>query len=322
MPSSVIQRGADLAIPELSLLSELGTLSISSCSNPVSAKQFFADCPWLSIPAHRSADILIEPLYPRGGLLGGASRATPKMSKLATLAAARKKKENERPTKEPAKSGSNSVALLDKLGTKIRPDNSSSLSESAQNTQESQAMPSSASTRRYPSRKKPPSPDKPTAKHFVQLDESFAPKDESVAPRIAMPSLFALTMLGSAQDASATSIPNTKYNAFQCFSDVGVPGSNPFAGPSPDDIVSNAQSRSKGLGTPKSSKNSKEVPNGLSNLPDDMSKVAITEGPRPKSKNINVVEEYNKSKRKKAANFVVIGWSITSLCTWLPCLRD
>ena len=54
---------------------------------------FFADCPWFGIPAHRKAEILVEPLYP-SGLLGGSS-TDGKMSKLAALAAKRRRKENE-----------------------------------------------------------------------------------------------------------------------------------------------------------------------------------------------------------------------------------
>ncbi|KIW14431.1 hypothetical protein PV08_07214 [Exophiala spinifera] len=65
------------------------------CSTPFSAAEFFKDCPWLSVPEHRKAVILIEPLYPRGGLLGGSSGGG-KPSKLAALAAKRRQKENER----------------------------------------------------------------------------------------------------------------------------------------------------------------------------------------------------------------------------------
>ena len=61
------------------------------------AKGFFDDSPWFNIPTHRLAIILVEPLYPRLGLLGGSpSNATEgKMSKLAALAAKRRQKENK-----------------------------------------------------------------------------------------------------------------------------------------------------------------------------------------------------------------------------------
>lgn len=56
----------------------------------VSAREFFHDCPWLNLPAHRMAEILVEPRLPRGGLLGGSSASGGKLSKLATLAAKRR----------------------------------------------------------------------------------------------------------------------------------------------------------------------------------------------------------------------------------------
>jgi elongation factor 1 alpha-like protein len=64
------------------------------CSTPFSAADFFKDSPWLQIPEHRRAEITIQPLYPRVGLLGGASKGS-KMSKLAALAAKRKQQANE-----------------------------------------------------------------------------------------------------------------------------------------------------------------------------------------------------------------------------------
>jgi elongation factor 1 alpha-like protein len=63
-------------------------------------KDFFSDTPWLQVPEERKAEIHVEPQHPDlgTGLLGGASdSAGPKVSKLAALAAARRKKENESP---------------------------------------------------------------------------------------------------------------------------------------------------------------------------------------------------------------------------------
>lgn len=54
----------------------------------------FQDMPWGNVPKHRQATF-IPPSTPRGGLLGG-SGAQPKMSKLQALAAARKKKAEEK----------------------------------------------------------------------------------------------------------------------------------------------------------------------------------------------------------------------------------
>lgn len=57
-------------------------------------ESFFSDMPWLDVPQHRTTTFL-EPIRPRGGLLGGGDGA-PKMSKLQALAAARKKKTEEK----------------------------------------------------------------------------------------------------------------------------------------------------------------------------------------------------------------------------------
>lgn len=80
------------------------TTSSTICSTPFSAADFFRDSPWLQIPNHRKAQILIEPLYPRGGLLGGSSNSG-KMSKLAALAAKRRQKDSERSASTSTNSG-------------------------------------------------------------------------------------------------------------------------------------------------------------------------------------------------------------------------
>ncbi len=90
-----------------------------SCSARISAAEFFKDCPWFNVPKSRQGEILVEPLYPRGGLLGGSSsQANGRPSKLAVLAAARRQKENTKPSEGNMNS---SVALLDKLGRKGAP---------------------------------------------------------------------------------------------------------------------------------------------------------------------------------------------------------
>lgn len=42
-------------------------------------------------------------------------------------------------------------------------------------------------------------------------------------------------------------------------------------------------------------------------LSDSVSDMTFDEGPRPKSKNLDVLAEFEKTKAKRAANFVVIG---------------
>jgi elongation factor 1 alpha-like protein len=65
-----------------------------SFKSRVSLAYLFRDMPWGNIPMHRQTTF-IPPRMPRGGLLGG-SGAPPKMSKLQALAAARKKKAEEK----------------------------------------------------------------------------------------------------------------------------------------------------------------------------------------------------------------------------------
>lgn len=77
------------------------------------------------------------------------------------------------------------------------------------------------------------------------------------------------------------------------------------SGPSPDDIVMNAQAKGN-----KSKKGPLKQPNGgktPSNLADSVSSLTVEEAPKVKSKNLNVLEEFEKSNMKRMANFVVIG---------------
>jgi elongation factor 1 alpha-like protein len=206
----------------------------------MSASDFFKDTPWLNVPIHRRGDIFIEPLCPRGGLLGGSS-------KLAALAAARKRKQEEaKAASTPQNSGAadnaetdRAVALLDRLKVKDNPKDASAANSRPSEPSYTQKP---GQMRHPPRRKKSPSPP------LVQKEEdSMAdPIQEPVAavPDIrAPPSTFAATMFGAlnpgipvrSSEGSLFSIP--LYRAKQ-------PADNdPFAGPSPDDIVTNAQTK-------------------------------------------------------------------------------
>ena len=70
-------------------------------SASVRATEFFKDCPWLSIPEQRKAEIIIEPVLPRPKLLGGASNSG-KPSKLAALAAKRRQKDTQSHSQNPS----------------------------------------------------------------------------------------------------------------------------------------------------------------------------------------------------------------------------
>ena len=231
-------------------------MASNSCTTPLTAAAFFKDAPWLDIPVHRRGEILIEPLYPRGGLLGGSStEGGGKMSKLAALAAARKKKENDKGNDGGTKPSTNSVALLDKLagGRKVNNKMQDGLRQSkdhndAPATSMTEPVPL-AGNQTYPIRKRrSPSPP-PISKEEVQ-----EPPEEDHSPSLlskkiaATPSTFARTMFGASTDtgdscakASGLALFSLPYE-----SEVKITESSAFAGPSPDDIVTNAQN-SKGV---------------------------------------------------------------------------
>ncbi|KIW59169.1 translation elongation factor Tu, variant 1 [Exophiala xenobiotica] len=75
--------------------------------------------------------------------------------------------------------------------------------------------------------------------------------------------------------------------------------------PSPDDIVSRAQNAKA---TPAVKPKAKETPKPkTTSVARGVQALSIQDTPKVKSKNIDVVSEYKKIKRKNAANFVVIG---------------
>ena len=274
---------------------------------PITPRSFFADSPWLNVPVHRQAHISVEPLHPWGGLLGGSSKEVPKTSKLAALAAARKKKASDSLTSNP-KPSNNPVALLDRLGkSRIKEDDS--LDVSVKNVAvDARHTPSILRLRKQPPRKdiQEPVPE--------ELPESPEPSSPAEKPQDdyqlarATPSSFATTMLGPDRADTPPSALKAYYNPFQLSCDMSEANSNPFAGPSPDDIVSNAQSASKGLKSKGQTKGSEDRPAGVENVTNALSKSTISDSPRPpKSRNLDVVAEYEKSSKKQTVNFVVVG---------------
>lgn len=192
-----------------------------------SAVEFFEDTPWLQIPEYRRAEIIIEPAYPRGRLLGGASNAG-KKSKLAALAARRRQKDNEQPISElqpevGLKTGETYVSSLQKL--QIRE------SEEADAKSKSTTVPL-ASKRKVPN-------DEPDAVEVAGKDAKRqslgdVPDASLIAVECARgrPSAFASIMTSS--DTVKHSPPLLSFNSY--------PVTFNFAEPSPDDIVTKAQS--------------------------------------------------------------------------------
>ena len=229
-----------------------------------SAKDFFKDCPWLNIPLMRRGEILIEPLYPCGRLLGGASSLpAPKLSKLAALAAARKRKENDKAGDVDIKGISSSVTLLDKLNINAKAasdvkrtaersiDTSEKRLKSDDSGRTSKSSTSLKGTGKYPVKMSKAPIQEPTASPKADVVPEST-KDSTIETLFiaAAPSAFARTMFGAGSDQHAPAL-HRPLTFTTHFSPYGLAGdfteSNAFAGPSPDDVVANAQSAFKGL---------------------------------------------------------------------------
>lgn len=202
-------------------------LGIDSCEKPFSFAEFFKDTPWLNVPADRQA-VFISPLSPRGGLLGGASDGAPKMSKLQALAAARKKKAQDE------KSHGSLGVERPMAGLGIRSEEKSSESSATK-----------PGLRSFPIRKRKDSnpheksPTKPQHKDR-SLDQAHDEPLETTALDQAPPSAFASTMFSSTSQPSRQ--PENLFTLPYTAS-VSSPSTDPFAGPSPDDVVIAAQSK-------------------------------------------------------------------------------
>ncbi|KAL4869089.1 hypothetical protein BDV12DRAFT_88902 [Aspergillus spectabilis] len=283
-----------------------------------SAAEFFRDAPWLNIPAHRKSDILVEPLYPRIGLLGGApENGGGKMSKLAALAAARKKKEAPTPsppvgndtTQPPAGEGKGALLSLRERLAIAKPGKTSESSPSLQSLGKG-----SCSGQSVPHKKPSPEPIKPDISATTGLEdftnELQIEDKEKEKPTVnirAPPSTFATTIVGDNTRPKMTE-PSPLYTDSLDLIRIYGQEAEPFdfAGPSPDDVVLNAQSSAKGLKSkqPASKPQGDKKDQGLAG---DMSNLSVNEKVNVKSKNLDVLSEYRKSKRKNAMNFVVIG---------------
>ncbi|KAG9559055.1 elongation factor EF-1 alpha subunit, partial [Aureobasidium melanogenum] len=267
----------------------------------------FNGIPWFNVPEERVGCIVSEQVRPPLRLLGG----TGKPSKLAALAAARKKKEAEQ---KAAQEGAQSekpagvASLMDRLGTR-----------SAQPANQENIKPGDATqqpeTRTFPIRKRkspsppPPVEDRRPAAPEPTTTEVAEPTPKPVEHVRAGPSIFASTMCGG----SSRRRPSHQDSAFLSQNilpaiyghDANLANTNAFSGPSPDDIVMQAQAKASGAKKQASQqKDSKSVTNGVSSLsleePQQTSQ-------KVKSKNLDVLAEHAKAGRKNAASFVVIG---------------
>ena len=225
----------------------------------LSASDSFRDCPWLNVPKERRGEILIEPLYLRGGLLGGSlQHGNGKPSKLAALAAARRRKENHKPLERTSNS---SVALSDGLEwTRLSSTASNKPSGQKEDAPKRQATSLSSHTsvvRKYPTRRRASTEDDEPDSGRHRLD---SPKpilnDTQGTPKplaiiAASPSAFAQTIFGlpsatsrgfdhSSVEKESSRQPHITNYALP-LTPMTITESFAFAGPSPDDVVMKAQ---------------------------------------------------------------------------------
>lgn len=208
------------------------------CLHPFSAAAFFEDSPWLNIPPSRRGEILIEPLYPRAGLLGGSSgNSGGKVSKLAALAAARKKKDVDDVGDRASRQQSASVTLLNRLGG----------SRSSKSSDETVTIGASdkdlkQESRRYQPRRKSPGPAPQMTKGSDQQVATQVQTETKPTNMQASPSLFAKTMLGGPNPTQPPGQPHIDL-PLPYMTDVHSVELTVFTEPSPDDVVTNAQAK-------------------------------------------------------------------------------
>ena len=246
--------GVDLERPEYG--SRCGTListSTSFCSAPETSKGSYAHCfndmPWLNVPQDRQT-IFVEPIRPRGGLLGGGEGA-PKMSKLQALAAARKKKSEEKKEQDKTQQAEKGISKLS-IKDNSRKENREPVAGLAAKRQKT------SDTSSFKPQRRPSDPSQSDHDSAVQMDnapeEPEAPAGDKwdswdimagfkvVAPPRPKPSAFARTLLGlddpprvrKPDDNEIMPLPYAKNPAFR---------PEAFDEPSPDDIVLAAQAK-------------------------------------------------------------------------------
>ena len=208
-------------------------------SHPIPS-DLFADIPWFNVPEERVGTIVPDRVRPPLRLLGG----TGKPSKLAALAAARKKKEAEQ---KAAQEGVQSekpagvASLMDRLGTR-----------SAQPASQENLKPGNISQAIPIRKRKSPSPPPPVEDRRPAAPEPTKP--ETAEPSLkpvehvrAGPSVFASTMCGgsSRRRPSYQDTATLSQNILPAIygPDANLANTNAFSGPSPDDIVMQAQAK-------------------------------------------------------------------------------
>ncbi|KAL1871608.1 hypothetical protein VTK73DRAFT_1957 [Phialemonium thermophilum] len=283
-------------------------VSTTTLSLQASISTLFRGVQWGHVPEDRRG-ILIEPVRPRGGLLGG-SGAPPKLSKLQQLAAARKKKVDEKKAAE-----EKTENTRQKLGELSVEEVATSKRESVPSSGifgKRQKLSDSGVAGRMPLARAPASDERVT--QDAQEDASRAGEDTvgrpagvvkaeaavERAPERAEPSAFARTLFGSSrvlrrpQQQEFFTLP---YMTHPSLADA-------FSEPSPDDVVLAAQAKA---GKKTSAAAPAKKKGAVDSVAGDVKTLKIDDTPLPRSKNLDVISEFEKSKSKKTASFVVVG---------------
>lgn len=206
---------------------------------PSSPADFFWDTPWGGVPPERQGRFTVVPVLPRGRLLGG--------SKLAALAAARKKKQEEQnrgagasqPTDAKAETDK-AVALLDKLTVKNK--ENSTLPTDTGAIEETASKPAKS---RLQYRKRQPTPE-PVVAEPEEEQPIEEPTPSIHVPNLRIgPSSFASTLCGDGNSTAVWRSAKTQASAALTEVHSKVIAGDPFAGPSPDDVVLRAQAKGK-----------------------------------------------------------------------------
>lgn len=212
-----------------------------SCEKPFVMADFWKEIQWFNIPEERRTTF-VEPLYPRGGLLGGNPDAPPKMSKLQALAAARKKKAEEQKKASSQEEIAKPMASLT-LSSSVNTERSVSGSSDRRETPFPQHAGKENSQSSSGLKRKDSSPHSKTPRPstlIVQVETPVEPLMEEPFVETAAPSAFAMTMFGGDM---ASSRPTSAATFSLPYGDVRIQSTDAFAGPSPDDVVKAAQSK-------------------------------------------------------------------------------
>jgi elongation factor 1 alpha-like protein len=226
----------------------LQSFSENSASRRHDILSIFHDMPWLNIPKHRET-VFIEPKLPRGGLLGG-SGAPPKLTKLQQLAAARKKKTDEKKSEEKTEKARQKLSELsvDEASSRKKENAPSSGAFGKR-----QKLSDSSAAGRMPLanvQAESPSTHRDTTRHDDEIASPGAGAvqlaEETSEP--AQPSIFAQTLLGSTSDSTRRGQMQSFAFPYPTFA---PPLAEAFSKPSPDDVVLAAQAKGSIIGKEK-----------------------------------------------------------------------